>query len=213
MIYIYTLSDPRANNEIRYVGKSVDPTKRLKTHLAKARAGCETHCRRWIAGLLRSEVRPILSVIDFAETAPEANAAEQRHIAQLRAAGHDLTNLTVGGDGRAAGSPLRAETRARMSAARKGRPPARSVIEAAAEARRGKPRPRSAMEAAWAANRGRKWTAEERAAQSARQKGKPARSGWKHSDETRKKIGASSRERRSAEIALAARWGKCSPRA
>lgn len=207
-IFIYTLIDP-ATGAIRYVGKSADPIKRLAVHIARARSGCETHCRRWIAKCLASGVVPLIDVVDCADDHRAANEAERRWIMDLKAAGVQLTNLTIGGDGRARGSRLRQETRDRMSAARRGKPLTQKAVEAGRLAKLGKSRPRSALEPMWNANRGRKQSPAEIAKRIAKTKGRVLRpAGWKHSTESKARIGAASKARRSAAIALSARWGK-----
>jgi hypothetical protein len=90
---IYALIDPR-DGQTRYIGKTVrTPHRRLRRHLA-----LET-CNSEIA----------------------LNAAEIRQIAEHRACGVRLTNATDGGEG-ATGWKGTAESRARLSAALKGKP-------------------------------------------------------------------------------------------
>jgi predicted GIY-YIG superfamily endonuclease len=48
--YIYTLSDSFGN--IRYVGKTDNPIKRLKTHIYESKKLKKTHKHNWILSLL-----------------------------------------------------------------------------------------------------------------------------------------------------------------
>lgn len=182
MIDIYGLCDPRTG-ELRYIGKSSQLGERLARHIRKAKAGCQRHLRRWIAGILQGGHYPEVVILEVAESNAAANDAEIFWIASMRLAGFHLTNLTVGGDGQSKGfrhtaaarlkqsiaekgKPWSAqhranhaaalanpEVRAKMSAARKGIPLAPWIIEKAAKAKLGKKRSRESMEPAWAANR------------------------------------------------------------
>jgi len=207
-ISIYALIDPRTNN-FRYVGKSADPYKRYGTHIRKAKIGCKTHCRKWIATLLKEQKLPEIIILETVYDNDSANESERKWIAILKYLDYDLTNKTIGGDGRAKGSKLSQETRDKMSASRKGKPLPLHVIEKARLARLGKKRPLSELEPMWNANRGRKQSNEEIEKRVSKIRGKaPRPAGWKHSEEAKLKIGESSIERKSAAIALAARWNK-----
>lgn len=99
--------------EIRYIGQTAyDLSNRLKRHFAEARAGNETPRSRWIRKAWSDGT--VIEIITIERDAPW-NEAEKRWIAQYRAAGADLLNLTDGGQGAQPGAKKSAETRARMS--------------------------------------------------------------------------------------------------
>jgi hypothetical protein len=109
-IHVYTLHDP--SGDIRYVGITVDPGKRLQDHL-RSPATEKTYKSRWVAKLLREGQVPHMTVI---QTLPAScwEAAERYWIAYFREAGCALTNTTDGGEG-APGLKMSQESRARMS--------------------------------------------------------------------------------------------------
>lgn len=133
---IYTLSDP-GSGEVRYVGKTVvRPRKRLAQHVADAKAKARTRVHRWINSLGQWPTMTILAVVESHLCAE----IEIKAIAQFRARGFNLTNLTDGGEGtlglklseehrealrqsgKRRGAPrLSAESRARVTAANWGR--------------------------------------------------------------------------------------------
>ena len=63
---VYTLSDPRVPDAVRYVGVTHEsPARRLGRHLSDARGMKGTHHSAcWIRSLLREGVVPVLRVID-----------------------------------------------------------------------------------------------------------------------------------------------------
>lgn len=113
-VFIYTLSDPNTK-KIRYVGKSINPKRRLKDHYYNKR---RTYCSNWIWSLKDSNQKPILNII---EECNEDNweEAEQYWICQFKAWGFKLTNHTDGGEGMH-GFTVSEETRQKMSKAHKG---------------------------------------------------------------------------------------------
>ena len=129
--YIYGLYDPRTY-ELRYVGKSDKPRQRLAGQLNEARG---THRCNWIQQLKRAGLRPLQVILDASPPGPGWEVVERAYIAGARVAGYRLTNGTDGGEGvpglspevrermRQAkiGSKASPETRAKMSAAKKGR--------------------------------------------------------------------------------------------
>ena len=92
-IYIHTHTD---SLQVRYVGKSNNPQKRYFKHCVISKI--KTHKNHWINKLLSENKKPILDVID---EVPIDNWIfwERYWIAQFRAWGFNLTNLTDGGDG------------------------------------------------------------------------------------------------------------------
>jgi hypothetical protein len=100
MNYIYTLRDPR-NNDIRYIGKTKWLNKRYKTHLehAKKYGPGSTKKNSWIVKLLNDGILPIMEVLDELDDTTNWQLVEQYWIAQFKAWGFNLTNMTSGGDG------------------------------------------------------------------------------------------------------------------
>jgi hypothetical protein len=116
--------DPR-NNKIRYVGKAQDPAHRLNVHLYAAKTGKSqdnrSHKYNWIRELLREDLAPELVVLESGLNDSIASERERYWIADLRQAGHRLTNHTDGGEGML-GAIFSPETRAKIGAALRGRP-------------------------------------------------------------------------------------------
>lgn len=91
--FIYALCEPH-NENIRYIGKSVNPEKRLREHWAHSRK-TRTRLGAWLRTLER---RPVLRVI--CRVSEELWATQEREqIAMARLLGFDLVNGTDGGDG------------------------------------------------------------------------------------------------------------------
>jgi len=88
IIYIYTLTDPK-NNEVRYVGKTINPERRYKQHLYDKR---RSHKASWVQSLRNDNLKPIMSII---EECTESNwrDSERYWIQQF----NNLTNLKEGG--------------------------------------------------------------------------------------------------------------------
>jgi len=95
-MFIYTLSHP-ITNEVRYIGftsrSSLD--KRLKEHLKDKR---KTKRVSWIKSLLNKELKPVIEQLDSCNF-DNWKQLEQYWIAQFRAWGFNLVNLTNGGEG------------------------------------------------------------------------------------------------------------------
>lgn len=128
---IYVLCDPRTA-EVRYVGKSVNPQLRLGNHIKEAKkAGHKNRKNAWIASLLSAGVRPELRVI---ETCVVDNWKEREcfWIGKYRKSEARLLNLKDGGEGLNP-SP---ESRALMSAAKRGKAPHNKGISPSDETRR-----------------------------------------------------------------------------
>lgn len=117
--YIYALVDPRTD-EVRYVGWTLHPKKRLIEHVSKAKRGPRYgHVGNWIKQLLALELRPILQILET--NTGNWQEAEQRWIAYYRAAGARLTNLSDGGEG-TPGVPMPEAAKKKLSDARRGVP-------------------------------------------------------------------------------------------
>jgi len=67
ILYIYALLDP-ITSEVRYVGQTKNPRKRLLSHISLARTGRErNHKACWIKGLLSKELEPIQKLLETCE--------------------------------------------------------------------------------------------------------------------------------------------------
>ena len=115
---IYALSDPR-NGDVRYVGWTVNPKRRLRDHLSESRRK-DTYRARWIRALSSLGLVPVMTVLEPGVGETTWAEAETRWIAHYRDNGARLTNATDGGEG-CVGLVVSAETRAKQSAAKKGR--------------------------------------------------------------------------------------------
>lgn len=93
--YIYALQDP-ITDEIRYVGKSINPEERLKYHIKHLKREANTWKSRWITKLLNQGLSPQLIILE--EVVGRWQEAEMFWIAYLKSIGCRLTNLTEGGD-------------------------------------------------------------------------------------------------------------------
>lgn len=90
-IFIYALCEP--TGEVRYVGKTVDPTERLRQHL-----GCNRnrYKRAWLSKLVSAGEKPVLKVL--AKVPAENSFAEERRWMQIFIEqGADLLNHQLGG--------------------------------------------------------------------------------------------------------------------
>lgn len=137
MITIYALRDPRTW-EVRYIGKTAYSVgERLCKHINLALRGHRDHKYNWLRQLLAAGLEPVLGILE--ELPPEGDweEAEAWWIAEGRKRGWPLTNQTDGGGGVRPTEEVRAkmraawverrkqgvspETRARMSASKKGK--------------------------------------------------------------------------------------------
>jgi hypothetical protein len=114
--FIYALIDPR-DGRIRYVGKANNPQVRLRNHVKESRNGHSDHKARWVRLLLREGLYPKLSILEECSVSVWKER-ECYWIARLRSEGCNLVNAKDGGDG----LELTEEARAKMSAAKKGKP-------------------------------------------------------------------------------------------
>ncbi len=114
---IYALTD--SNGAWRYIGKTEKPlARRLRSHMSEARRGVRRHVYNWIRSL---ESAPGALEVERCGSPEELEAAEMEWIAEARRLGVRLTNATDGGEG-SAGRKIGADTREKMSAAKRGRP-------------------------------------------------------------------------------------------
>lgn len=115
---IYGLVDPRTQL-VRYVGKSTSGLTRPRAHRSASGRAAATHSANWIRQLKSLGLDYEIVVLDQG-SATELPALERWWISYGRASGWPLTNLTDGGEG-SVGATQSAETRARISAANRGR--------------------------------------------------------------------------------------------
>lgn len=113
--YIYVLIDPRTE-EIRYVGKTVNPYKRFYKHYSEHETNYKS---RWIEQLRKLDLKPRMEIIEAVAT-ENWQEREIYWIAELRAQGCRLTNVTTGGEG-CNGYVASEEARRKISARTKGR--------------------------------------------------------------------------------------------
>lgn len=120
-VLIYALTYP-GTDKVRYVGKTVrSPRKRHNEHIMAAmRGNPRLPVHRWIASLYR---RGLWSCLWHLERISESEdwAARERHwIEKFRSEGHDLLNLTDGGEGLSGHSHTAEAREAIASKLRKG---------------------------------------------------------------------------------------------
>lgn len=113
--FVYALVDSREPEEIRYVGITNDPRRRLQHHCC-ARLDSRTRRARWCAKVLRCGGDVLLGILCCGISQVEAKRIECIEIASRR----NLTNLTDGGDG-ATGWVPSDEVRAKIAAKARGR--------------------------------------------------------------------------------------------
>lgn len=187
---VYLLRDPRSG-AIRYVGQTVEPKNRLRSHLSLR---SKTHKFMWIQQLKTAGLQPRLEVVEICESQAAANVAECEWIAALQLQGAQLTNTAPGGGG-TRGFKMPAEARAAISRAKQGRPghrhsaESRALISAGLTGRVCSERTRAQIAALNRSRAGVRLSDEHRAALSAALKGRLV------SEETRLKMSAASKAR------------------
>jgi hypothetical protein len=122
-VSIYTLADPR-DGRTRYVGKTTNPKRRMENHTVPSRLQGICHRQNWIRQLRSAGLKPIFQIVEVVAVGGDWEEAERRWICLLREQGCDLVNTTPGGEGGATmtGRTRKhsAETRAKISASRRG---------------------------------------------------------------------------------------------
>lgn len=118
---IYTLSDPRTPEDVRYVGVThEDPKSRLSRHISLARRGGRNyHSVKWIRALLNEGCEPHLRSIEVG-AGVGWEEAERRWIAWHKTMGFSLTNHAEGGRG-PVGCTRSVETREKLAKANRGK--------------------------------------------------------------------------------------------
>jgi group I intron endonuclease len=119
--YIYILSEP-TSNQVRYVGKTKDPNRRLKKHISE-RFIHDSYKDRWIRKIVENGELPEITVIDTVDD-KEWIFWERFYISYFKFIGCNLTNGTDGGDQPPStkGRKQTIESRLKMSNAKKGKP-------------------------------------------------------------------------------------------
>ena len=93
-VFIYCLKDP-ITDELRYIGKSLNPKRRFTQHLWEASRGIKTHKNNWIRKIISSGNVPVIEIL---EECDESNwAYRERYWIDFFS--NVLTNATPGGDG------------------------------------------------------------------------------------------------------------------
>ena len=137
MACVYVLHLASSPEDIRYVGRTkLDyPDKRLEIHMKDANTGKKYYIHNWIRKAQDSGDVVVARALETNLTWEESAAREIHYIAYYRSLGFDLTNMTSGGDGapdlpeevrlaksiKLKGQKRSEETRAKMSAAQKGK--------------------------------------------------------------------------------------------
>jgi hypothetical protein len=134
--YVYGLTDPLRDYELRYVGKTwLTPELRCAGHIKEARGASNTHKSNWIRRVAREGALPTVVVIEsgiFNEK--ELRDHEVFWITRAVELGAQLTNLSAGGEGGA----MAAETLARMAEAARRRYEDPAERKKTADAQRGR---------------------------------------------------------------------------
>ena len=87
-IYILKESD---TEEIKYVGRTIDPKKRLKNHMVSTHLEPPSQKNNWIKSVIARDANVILEIL---EEVPREKASEKEYewITKLTKEGHDLKN-------------------------------------------------------------------------------------------------------------------------
>lgn len=94
--YIYALVDPRTK-EIRYIGKTINPSQRLIKHTTPWYYNDGTHKGNWIKQLIRLGLKPEMTILKTVSES-EWQKEEIDTIKKYRET-HNLTNIDSGGSG------------------------------------------------------------------------------------------------------------------
>lgn len=97
--YIYGLRCP-ISDEIRYIGKSNNPGRRLLEHVRRARENFNrSNLSAWIHSLSQEGYSPALVILESVTGGRDWRVAEREHIAVALSVGSTLLNATTGGEG------------------------------------------------------------------------------------------------------------------
>ena len=114
--FIYALCHPETN-EIKYIGKTSHPKKRLTQHICSLRSN---HKSNWIRSLLNEDLYPKMIIISEVKIT-EWEYWEQYYIDKYKKDGCKLTNQTKGGRGGADDRTLMPDTIKKMRLAQLGK--------------------------------------------------------------------------------------------
>ena len=93
-VYIYTISDP-LTEEVRYVGKTINPSQRFISHRYAAK---KHYVACWIRKLKSQGLKPMFHIVDEVDDS-SWQFWEQFYICLFKSWGFRLNNITAGGDG------------------------------------------------------------------------------------------------------------------
>lgn len=116
-VFIYALCDPLSGTP-RYIGKSLNPQRRLTYHLSQQKQGGNWQKKRWLSALREMGLRPTILILEVC-TLENWCLKEAYWIRKYRGQTYALLNMTWGGDGPGC---LDASQRARLSSLHKGVP-------------------------------------------------------------------------------------------
>lgn len=117
--FVYTLQDPRELGVVRYVGWTVDVSRRLRLHCIDDSRD-QTNCGRWKRKLLKDGVLPVIFVVETGN-GDGCKEAEKKWISFYRnQVGDRLTNVNSGGSGHI-GHVVSAEVREKLRRSRLGK--------------------------------------------------------------------------------------------
>lgn len=102
--YIYGLFDPK-ENELRYIGITKNPKRRLGRHLMPSKLKSPTYKNNWIKYLLSQNLKPVLQIFEEFSLEKEAFDSEIFYITYFKWLGCNLTNTANGGEGGFTGKP------------------------------------------------------------------------------------------------------------
>lgn len=139
-VYIYGLIDS-LKNELKYIGKSINPESRYRKHLQDSRKKI-SYKDKWIYSLLENKNKPELLIIDEVE---EDNWIfwEKHYISYYKYIGCKLTNISEGGENPpiTIGRKWSSEQLKRISENNKGKKRSEETRKKISEAKKGKPIP------------------------------------------------------------------------
>lgn len=129
--------------EIRYIGKTCQPTRRFREHQQAARRGRKNHRERWIGSLLDQGLAPEMIVLERLRPDADWETMERWWIAVGLWQGWRLTNGTDGGDCGPSnkGRPKSQSHREKIGVAHRGKKLSPEHIEKVASRHRGCKRP------------------------------------------------------------------------